>query len=267
MLRRLGIVALFVGSLPAAAMAVDAPAPGYWTVVVGAEGRVTPRWQGADGNYVTMPVPILDIRRAGTPESFRGPRDGFGLALIDSGPFRLGPVGKIRLPRKEDNDSALAGLGDVGWAYEVGLFAEYYLVPWLRTRVEFRQGWGGHKGFAADVMMDAIARVTPQFTLSAGPRISFANSAATSPYFSVTAVQSALSGLPVYDAKGGVRSYGAGLQGRYHWTRQWATHAFVEYERLAGDAKNSPIISTRGTPDQWTFGFGATYSFNMKALW
>lgn len=235
--------------------------------MIGVEGRVMPRWQGADDNYITIPVPLLDIRRAGTPESFRGARDGFGFGLIDTGAFRAGPVGKVRLPRKQGDDSNLTGLGDVGWAYEFGMFAEYLWAPWLRTRAEVRQGFGGHKGIVGDLMADAIARVSPQLTLSAGPRISLASTPATTPYFSITPAQSVASGLPVFDAKGGVRSLGAGAQARYFWTPQWATHAYVEYERLSGDAKNSPLVSLRGSADQWTFGAGVTYAFDMRAWW
>ncbi|HXF88564.1 MAG TPA: MipA/OmpV family protein [Xanthobacteraceae bacterium] len=264
MLSRLGILAIVGAALPAAAWAEAAK---YWTVTVGIEARVAPRWQGADDKYETFPVPLLDVRRAGTMERFRGPRDGISIGLIDTGSFRLGPVGKIRFPRKVKDDSNLVGLGDVGWAYEVGVFADYYFVPWLRTRAEVRQGWGGHDGLTADLMADVIAQVTPQLMLSAGPRISFANTDATVPYYSVTPAQSVASGLPVFNARGGVRGVGAGAQARYFWTPLWATHAFVEYERLAGDAKNSPIVALRGSPDQWTFGAGITYAFDMKAWW
>jgi outer membrane scaffolding protein for murein synthesis (MipA/OmpV family) len=42
---------------------------------------------------------------------------------------------------------------------------------------------------------------------------------------------------------------------------------FVEYERLVGDAANAPLVVTYGKRDQIQLGIGATYSFNMKALW
>ncbi|HTS40265.1 MAG TPA: MipA/OmpV family protein [Xanthobacteraceae bacterium] len=267
MLRRVGILAIVLSAVSSAAMAVDQSAAGYWTVVIGGEGRITPRWQGSDGNYIFVPTPFLDIRKAGTPEHLYGARDGFGIALFDNGALRIGPVGKIRLPRKEGDDSKLTGLGDVGTAYEAGVFVDYYWGPWLRTRAEVRQGWGGHDGIVSDITADFIGHVSPQLTLSGGPRITFASTRATAPYFSITPAQSAGSGLPVFDAKGGVRSIGAGAQARYLWNRQWGTHVFVEYERLEGDAKNSPLVSLRGSPDQWTFGFGITYAFDVKALW
>ena len=226
-----------------------------------------PRWQGSDGNYIFVPIPLLNVRKAGTPERFQGTRDGFGLPLIDLGQFRAGPVAALRLSRKEYKDVKLTGLGDVDTAFELGIFADYMWAPWLRTRAEVRQGTGGHHGVVADLYADAIGAISRQLTISAGPRITLATGGATSPYFSITSAQSTASGLPVFDAKGGVRSVGAGAKARYLWTKQWGTHVFVEYERLAGDAKNSPLVVQRGSPDQWMFGAGVTYAFDMKAWW
>jgi len=80
-------------------------------------------------------------------------------------------------------------------------------------------------------------------------------------------VQSVNSGLPVYNAGGGFYSWGAGAQARYQWNPTWATYVFVEYERLIGGAGDSPIVTLRGSRDQWQVGLGVTYSFDMRALW
>ncbi len=237
-----------------------------WTVTIGAEGRVLPSYEGSD-SYTVVPIPQFDIRSAGTPPHFHGPRDGFGFAVFDTGTFLFGPTFKLRLPRRESDNSNLRGLGDVDWALEAGAFAEYWPVSWLRMRAELRQGFNGHHGLVSDLMADVVAPVTPQLTLSGGPRLTLASTAATAPYFSVTPEQSAASGLPVYDAGGGLRSFGAGVQALYQWSPQWATYAFFEYKRLTGDAANSPIVTERGSPDQLQAGVGVTYSFDMHALW
>jgi outer membrane protein len=155
----------------------------------------------------------------------------------------------------------------VPWAVELGAFAEYWWVPWLRTRAEVRQGFNGHHGIVSDITADAVVPVGPQLTLSGGPRVELATTAATSPYFSIDVLEAAASGLPIFAAKGGVRSAGAGAQARYLWTPEWGTHAFVEYDRLLGDAANSPLVVQRGSANQLTLGAGATYSFNIKQFW
>jgi outer membrane protein len=237
-----------------------------WTVTIGGEARLEPIFQGSKRDLV-LPYPILAVRRFGTPEPVRGPRDGVSIGLFGDNVFQVGPVGQLRMPRRQNLDGALQGLGNVPWAIELGVFAEYWMVPWLRTRVEVRQGFNGHHGIVSDIFVDAVVPVGTQWTFSGGPRVTLASTAATSPYFGINAAQSAASGLPLFDAKGGVRSVGAGTQARYSWTPQFATHAFVEYERLNGDAASSPLVEQRGTPNQFTFGIGATHSFDIKSPW
>ena len=106
--------------------------------------------------------------------------------------------------------------------------------------------------------------VIQRFTVSAGPRFTAESTKATSPYFGVDAVQAMASGLPVFDARGGAHSVGAGAQLSYRIDPRWEVHSYVEYERLLGDAAKSPLVSVRGTPNQTTFGIGASYSFNVK---
>src|SRR5665647_2980360 len=117
------------------------------------------------------PFPLFDVRRVGTPADFRSARDGFSSAILESGRFHAGPTFKVRLPRTESSDSDLRGLGDVGWTVEAGAFVEYWPADWLRGRVELRQGVGGHHGLVADLTSDLVVPVTPQLTLSGGPRL------------------------------------------------------------------------------------------------
>jgi len=245
-----------------------APPSAYdWTITVGVEGKVEPIFQGSK-DFTVRPNPLFDIRRYGTPEQFRAPRDGIGFALFDGSNFQIGPVGQIRIARRESDDrAALHGLGNVPWAGEIGAFAQYWFVPWLRARAEVRQGVTGHHGLVADLTADAVVPVTRQLTLSGGPRATLVTAAANTPYFSINDIQSMASGLPVYSAGGGLRSVGAGAQARYFWTPQIATHVFVEYDRLTGDVADSPLVTQRGSPDQVTIGFGVTRSFDIKQPW
>ncbi len=134
---------------------------------------------------------------AGSNAKFRSPRDGFGFAVIDENNFRFGPVAKLKRERREGSDSALRGLGNVDWAVEVGAYAEYWWMPWLRTRAELRNGIGGHHGLVADLSADAVYNFAPRWTLAGGPRMTLVSAAANDPYFSITAAQSVASGLPV----------------------------------------------------------------------
>jgi outer membrane protein len=239
------------------------PVSGTWTVMVGVGGEYKPDFEGANRSMLS-PVPIFAIRRAGSTDQFRGPRDSASIALIDFGDLRAGPAGKFVPSRKANSYSELNGLGDVNAAVELGGFVEYYPVDWFRTRGELRQGIGGHHGVVADLSADFIVPVIQRFIVSAGPRFTAETTKATSPYFGIDAVQAMATGLPIFDAKGGAHSVGAGAQVSYRIDPQWEVHSYVEYERLLGDAANSPLVKLRGSPNQTTFGIGASYSFDIK---
>jgi outer membrane protein len=242
------------------------PVNSAWTVTLGVKGHLEPVFPGA-GSYEVLPYPVFNVRRAGTPEKFSAPRDSVAVSLYDLGYFRVGAAGKVRRARNQSDDPALNGLGDVSWAGEVGGFAEYWWDRWLRGRVEVRQGFGGHHGIVSDLSIDAVIPVMGQLTLSGGPRMTLVTAAANDPYFSITPWQSYLSGLPVYDAEGGVQSIGAGVQARYLWNEAWTTFAFMEYQRLTSGAANSPLVEQRGSPDQFWVGLGTSYSFNFFLNW
>jgi outer membrane protein len=274
LIRTAFVVMMLVPSVAMAEPLVTLPAPpfelpvlppvsGTWTVMVGVGGAYNPDFEGAKRSMLS-PVPIFSVRRAGSTEQFRGPRDGASIALIDFGDLRAGPVGKFVTSRKANSYSELNGLGDVKTAVELGGFVEYYPVDWFRTRAELRQGIGGHHGVVADLSADVIVPVVQRFTISAGPRFTWESTKATSPYFGIDAVQAVTTGLPVFDAKGGAHSVGAGAQVSYRVNPQWEVHAYVEYERLLGDAANSPLVTLRGSPNQTTVGIGASYAFDVR---
>ena len=235
---------------------------GDWTVTVGAEGRVRPDFDGARHD-MAVPVPIFSVRRAGTPAAFHSPRDSAGVSLLDLMGFSAGPVGKIVMARKAADFAELAGLGNVATAFEVGGFIQYFPVDWFRARAEVRQGFGGHHGIVADLLGDVIVPLSPQWTLSGGPRLSLESTDALAPYFSINPAQAAASGLPTFSARGGAHSAGAGAQLRYQIAPQWEAHTYVEYQRLLGSAAASPLVTQRGSPDQVTAGVGLSYSFDI----
>jgi outer membrane protein len=236
---------------------------GSWTATVGIGAEYKPDFEGAKRSMLS-PVPIFSIRRAGSPEQFRAPLDGASIALLDFGNLRAGPAAKFKAARNAASFPELNGFGNVNAAVEIGGFVEYFPVDWFRTRVEARQGFGGHNGVVADFSADVIVPVLPQLTLSAGPRFTWESTNATAPYFGITAVQAMATGLPAFNARGGAHSVGAGAQATYRINPQWEVRSYVEYARLLGDAANSPLVVQRGSANQTTVGVGASYSFDFK---
>jgi len=255
-----------VWTLPVPAVSLPfLPTPaGLWTVTIGAGGSFRPDFEGSKHDLLS-PVPIFSVQRAGSGQQpFISPRDGASIAVLDTGSFRAGPVFTSLHSRKVSSDTALNGLNDISTTYELGGFAEYFPVDWFRVRAEVRRGFGGSDSVFADVFADAILPVWDRLTWSAGPRLSFANRHGTAPFFSIDQTEALASGLPVFNAGGGLHSVGVGTQLRYQITPHWETHSYVEYQRLEGDAAASPLIAQRGSPNQTTFSIGASYSFDVR---
>lgn len=260
---------------PASAPTLVASVPPVpdWIVTIGVEGRIVPAWPGAPTSQIAPSgAPLFSVRHAGEPPPYFGPRDSFGFDAIDLGQLKFGPAIKYVSERKAADYPETVGLGNVATTIQAGAFAEYWPVDWLRLHTEVRQGFGGEGGVTGDAFLDAVVPFA-QFRWSVGPRLTLASAPAINPYYGITLSQSTgsvgagLPQLPVYRAGGGLYSYGAGTQLEYFVNDQWAAHAFVEDERLAASVADSPLVAQRGSPNQWTYGLGATYSFSMHPLW
>ena len=235
-------------------------------ITLGGYGILAPEYDGAR-HSTWAPRPIFGWRRENEKEWLPLPRDSFDIALVETDKFRAGPIGAFRFSRSED--AAPRGtrrIWKVDTSVEAGGYAEFWPVEWLRTRAEVRHAVIGGDGLVADLSADVVLRPVAPMTIAFGPRLSIANSDYLRSAFGISPAQAAATGLPVYTPGGGIRAYGAGLFGKYALTREITGYGFVEYERLTGDAAESPVVNSRtGSPDQTTIGLGLSYTF--KAPW
>ena len=236
---------------------------GDWTVKLGVQGNLAPTFSGAK-DLAFNPSPIVSIQRAGSPDHFRSALDSPSFAIVDTGQFRAGIVGRYDGTQDSSTDKALRGLRKVDQSIEVGGFAEYFPVDWFRTRTEVRNSFGGQKGLVANLSADLIIPFSQRLTFSAGPRFALKGTQALRPYFDVNAAESLATGLPEYAVKGDAFSTGVGGQISYKLTPQWELIGYAEYSRLLGSAANSPLVKFRGSPDQITVGLGVSYAFDVR---
>lgn len=253
--------------LCALALVVAFPAPAAaqdkgWIVTLGPGAAWVPKYPGSDAREVRF-WPIIDVRRADQPQRFETPDENFGFGIIEARGFRAGP--SINIQDGRDEDEAIPGIGDVGTTVEGGAFAEAYLGNYFRLRGDVRKGFGGHKGLVGDVGGDFIlGDPADRLLLSAGPRLRFANARYVRAFFGVNPQQSALTGLPAHDVGGGLHSAGALAFARYRLSDRLGVQAYSRYDRLLGDAADSPLVrSDFGSRDQVEVGIGLTYSFSI----
>lgn len=237
-----------------------------WVISLKANAVAAPAWPGAD-KMSFYGYPSASIRRAGTANQFSAPDDGIGLALIDNGVLRVGPVARFVGGRYASQDARLAGLRKIKWGVEVGAFAEFWPVQdTLRARLEVRQGVRAHSGLVADLGLDAVYRIGAH-TLSLGPRMTVGGERYVDRFYGVSPDEAMANGLvSAYAPSAGVTSVGALAAVSTNWSPAWSTSVYAGYKRLTGDAAQSPITRALGSPNQYSFGATATYSFNFPGF-
>jgi MipA family protein len=267
----LGAAAMLAASVGAAQAADAAVAPNakpaLWIITLGGYGLIEPKSEGSKTGHATG-RPIFNVRKSTDREWLTLPNDGVDYELIETDQFRAGMVATGRLssvgPASSRGTRAVnLGNGSAAVSVEAGTFAEYWPVEWLRTRVELRTAAVGGSGFVADLTSDLVWRPNRALTVNAGPRLTVADRAYMDTYYGVSAQQAAAGNIAPFNADAGLRSYGMGAGFKYKFTPQLTGLGYLEYQRLAGSAADSPIISTLGTPNQVTLGLGASYDFHL----
>jgi outer membrane protein len=219
--------------------------------------QLSPKWPGADKFGVG---PYIDVSRAreGAFE-YEAPDESFGQPLVHSGNFAFGPAFGFIGKRKASDIGA--DLPKVGFTVEAGGFAQAYLTPSLRVRAEGRKGLSGHKGWVGEISADYIARQGDDWLFSIGPRVTLGDAKYHRAYFGVTPASATTSGLAAYDPGGGVQS--VGVTAGYHRMigRNWGVAVYGRYDRLVGDAADSPVTRELGSRSQPSAGVALSYTF------
>lgn len=230
-------------------------------VELGVGGRVRPRYLGAD-EYIVTPFPIISVDYLSIPGLFTvGGSDRVG-------GLTFGPSFGLIGSRDAGDDSDLTGTRALDETYELGLRIgyEHALDPIYGVEVygALRGAFGEARGVTGDLGVDAIARPSDILELKLGPRATFASTDYVSTYFSVSPAESAASGgrLDAFSADGGFTSVGVDASARYEFRPNWFARAEASYERLVGDAADSPIAAV-GSRDQFSVGIGLSRRFSF----
>jgi len=242
-----------------------------WKLTLGFGLLASPKYYG-DDDYQISPLPGIRVNYGDI--FFASVNEGIGFNLIRSGNLRAGPILRYDFGRDDDGSSFfrisgggtddLVGLGDVDGTIELGGFVEYSLSQ-FEAYMEIRQGLdGGHDGVIGSARVDyktTLRGFGPPAFFSVGPTVRFASSGYTGAYFDVNAVQSAASGLAVYDAGGGIVSYGLSAALTIPVSQTAAITAIASYDVLSGDVGDSSLVQQRGSRNQARFGVFTGFQF------
>lgn len=189
------------------------------------------------------------------------------LNLLNSPGFRLGPVLNYHPGRDDDvDDDVVKRMRPIDDTVEAGIFGE---VVWMEPKnprnrliagVTLLQDVGGESdGLRARFNVRYWRQISQAVDLHLGAGLTYADSDYTNHYFSVTPQNVGTSGLPFFTASSGVNEYFFTLGALGYFSRNWLGFAGIRVAELSGDAKDSPIVSQRGSSTQFIGGAGVAY--------
>ena len=243
---------------------VGAPTEGptdNWHYTLGLGAAAVPDYEGSE-DYKAAPLPIARATKGyqygqlfgGKVTSNLIPHPNFRAGLVLDYIPKRDDVENNRVDNLKTVDASLMVGGLVGYdlhlnpgtlGFEVELTHDvidgndgWLLQPEVRYRRKLSEDWGLHVAstltYASDNYMDS--------------------------YFSISAADSARSGLPTYDASDGIKDVGVNMALTYSFTEHWAVGGIVAYKRLLNDAEDSPVTKV-GDENQYVAGLFFTYSW------
>lgn len=233
---------------------------------IGAGVSVTPDYEGGE-DYRASPAVLGRYNfGAGRYIAIKSGNDAarsgrLAVNLVSHSDWEMGPVLGVRYARDNVDNSRVDAMEDIDWAYEAGGFVSYQSGSWfasLGLSIDISDTYGGYIGKLSTGLKQAI---TSRLGLTYTASMSYADDDYMDEYFGVDDDDSVRSGLSPFQADAGIKDFGLGISVDYRFTPVWGLVGGINYYRLSGDAKDSPIVKSEGNENQFKAGLVLTYSF------
>lgn len=277
-----GLAAAALATAPAQAQAQetsrDAAPDLNSNVTVGVAAAYLPDYEGSD-DYRFAPAPAAVGSIRGFNFTLLGNRLSVDLIPDRPGPgwdFQAGPVAVLNLnrtSRKGVDDRRIKALDKLDTGIEVGGFvgigktgvitSDY---DKLSISVSYRKDIAGaSKGSVWQPSVSYFTPLSRKAAVGLSASADFVSDRYARYYFSVSPSESIASGLPVYVADGGGKSYTLGAFGTVAVTGDLLHGVKLvaggSYKRLVNDFADTPIVSLAGDRTQWLGAVGLAYTF------
>jgi outer membrane scaffolding protein for murein synthesis (MipA/OmpV family) len=223
------------------------------------QAAAAPSWQGSR-KYSIFPSGNVALDHPWEFDDFYAPDDSASFALINTRIVQIGVAAAIIDSRGNSNE--LQGMRNIGWAGEGGGFVNIWPTPWLRVRVEALKGVVAEDGLLVNTGANFVTH-PGKFTLSAGPRFSWADDRYMGTYFGVTNGEALASPrFNPYHAGSGPLSAGVEAALEYKLRPRWRLTLNGNYDRLLDTAADSPIVRQVGVANQLSVAGGLRFMLN-----
>ena len=225
---------------------------------IGLGAGIAPDYEGSD-DYTAVPLWNLRLQNLYHPTTYVA-LEGLTLKsnLLPHPSFRLGPAAQYVRGRSDVDDSRVDDMQNIGSALMLGLVGGYdHAVG--DNRFVFVEGFGRQavsddNGFLGTLAVGYRGGVAPQLRLRTTLSTTWASEDYMGEYFGVTDANARRSGLDSFDADAGFKDLTLAAGITYDLTPSWNASLLGSYARLLSDAKDSPIVDDRGSPNQLFIG-------------
>jgi outer membrane scaffolding protein for murein synthesis (MipA/OmpV family) len=243
------------------------------TFTIAGGAAMVPDYEGSD-DYRIIPAIALRGSYHGISFTTRGT-----YAFVDFIPrsrgvdFDAGPIIGARVnTRKNIDDEVVKLLPNRKTAIEVGGFGGISLhgltnpYDTLAFRFDVTHDIGSaHKSTVLSPTVEFSTPLSRRTYAGLSLGAEFVSNKFADYYYTITPADSAASGLPAFNADGGIKNWKAGLLLNQSITGDLLGGLSVfgagQYSRLVGDFRRSPIVSQRGSAGQWLGALGLAYTW------
>ncbi|MEO1191655.1 MAG: MipA/OmpV family protein [Pseudomonadota bacterium] len=266
LLRGLGFCATLLGSsLFASGLAAQDRDWGFgddWVGFIALGAAAAPDYEGSD-EYEAVPLPIARVRSGSVAIEVEGLGGRVDLSPYEG--FGFGPAINYRFGRDNVDDPQVSQLSDIDNSLELGGFLRFGQPLGLTSGDEavlrldvLADVLNGHSGVIATTSAAYTLRPLQRLGLTFGASTTWMSEDYAQSFFSISAADSARSGLPAYDADSGLRDASINLLATYALTERWGLIAIASTGFLLGEAADSPVVKSR---TQFFGGLALSYSF------
>ena len=219
-----------------------------------------PDYEGSD-DYEG--APLLFYRMDWEHRYFEFAAGQFKANLLAHPGIEFGPVVKFRRNAWVDaDDNRVKRLKGDGDAIEVGPFVGITLGKIDANLQLVKDINGGHGGYVTTAEAGYTMTFSNKKTqLRTSLETTYGSDDYMDGYFSIDTANAIRSRLDRYDADDDFRDVGLGLTLNHSLSPSWTVSGIFKYQRLLGDAEDSPVVDDQGDENQYFAGAMGIYHF------
>ncbi len=238
--------------------------------VVGLGVAMIPDYIGSD-DYKVVPLPFVKytLRDSERYIKLAGPELSFNVLNLPN--FYFGPLIRYYGSRDHDiEDEVVKKMKEIDSGLAAGAFLSYEIKgvnPRNRLNLTFKfltDVSSEFSGYLVDFDATLWRKVAEKWDVFVGVGTTYADGNYMDTYFGVNnnnRGSTTRSELPNFTAESGIRDGRFQAGGIWYFNENWLFGGLVRYQRLLGDAEDSPVVDRRGDPNQVAVGLFAGYKW------